>query len=281
VIAGETAAVAVEQVARAAGRPVVAARAQVSADPIEAPAGERRKRSDKHEETATEPGKPLAIAGAPAPLVQATPFERVAHRAAPEGQARVESLGRRESEKEPARASEAAPATNPLVVSDPNRPVDQLLNNVPAFTAPAAQSDAPPVAFAPAAAAPIVAQAALDPGLSVTVLPQSARVSVESSEGDLALHLRIKDGNAEISMGGSLAPMFEQRSAEVQTVLAGEGLHLGRFDLSDNNRQGQQQAPREVPDQDAAPGRPGTINTAPAGDETPVRTSDGRIHVTA
>jgi hypothetical protein len=139
------------------------------------------------------------------------------------------------------------------------------------------------VAFAPAAAAPIVAQAAEDPGLSVTVMPHAARLSVESSEGDLALHLRIKDGNAEISMGGSLAPMFEQRSAEVQTVLAGEGLSLGRFDLSDNNRQGQQ-APREVPEHDAAPARPATNHSAPTsgpGDEQPARTLDGRIHVTA
>ena len=32
-------------------------------------------------------------------------------------------------------------------------------------------------------------------------------------------------------MTGSLAPLFERRSNEVQAVLAGEGLNLGRFDL--------------------------------------------------
>ena len=166
-----------------------------------------------------------------------------------------------------------------LVPDLQHKPAEVLPNNVPAFTAPVPQADAPPVAFAPAAAAPIVAHAVEDPGLSVTVLPQAARVSVESTEGDLALHLRIKDGNAEISMGGSLAPMFEQRSAEVQTVLAGEGLSLGRFDLSDNNQQGQQ-APREVPENDAAPARPATNNSAHssgAGEEQPVRTR-GRPH---
>jgi len=66
-------------------------------------------------------------------------------------------------------------------------------------------------------------------------------------------------------------------------VLAGEGLNLGRFDLSDNNRQGQQ-APREVPDQDAGPARPAaptTVQTTATGDEAPARTVDGRIHVTA
>jgi flagellar hook-length control protein FliK len=119
----------------------------------------------------------------------------------------------------------------------------------------------------------------------VTVMPNVARVSVESADGDLALHLRIKDGNAEVSMTGSLAPMFEQRSNEVQTVLAGEGLNLGRFDLGQDSRQGQQQSqPQELPGDDAGPGRPGNNNPAratSAGGEQPVRRTDGRIHVTA
>jgi hypothetical protein len=285
VTAVEATPIAVEQVVRATARPVVTARAQVTAEPVEVPSGERRKRpaGEKSEDSTAETAKPGILTGAPAPLAAPTAFERLTHRAAPEGQAKVESLGRREADKEPARATEAATPANPFITPDQqNRTADKAVN-LPVFTAPAPQADAAPVAFAPAAAAPIVAHAVEDPGLSVTVLPQAARVSVESAEGDLALHLRIKDGNAEISMGGSLAPMFEQRSAEVQTVLAGEGLALGRFDFNDNNRQGQQ-APREVPGDDATPARPATTTQArpsDAGEEQPVRAVDGRIHVTA
>jgi hypothetical protein len=269
--------VAAVEMARAVVRPVLA-RAQAAEHAEVAPV-ERRKRSDKHEETEEQarPATPVAVS----PLHVHAPAERPVHRGA---DARVEAASRREPEahkevraSDPTAPAAPAPALHPE--AQPQRPLADAA--IPTFTPPV-QQDAPPVAFAPAAAAPIVAQAAEDPGLSVTVMPQAARLSVESSEGDLALHLRIKDGSAEVSIGGSLAPMFEQRSAEVQTVLAGEGLSLGRFDLSDQQRQGQQ-APRELPGDDAGPARPNTNPARPsetASDE-PVRAIDGRIHVTA
>ncbi|HXU80420.1 MAG TPA: hypothetical protein VN914_03440, partial [Polyangia bacterium] len=275
----ETAAPVVAEVARAAAKPVVAARAH-AAEPELAPA-ERRKRpqkDDKIHEEREETARPAVTA---APLVAHAPFERVVHRAAADGHARVESLGRREpeaKETKEVRAGEPAAAPSPLTTA-PAPQHQPAAEPILPFTP--VQQDAAAVAFAPAAAAPIVAQAAEDAGLSVSVLPQAARVSVESPEGDLALHLRIKDGNAEVSIGGSLAPMFEQRSAEVQTVLAGEGLSLGRFDLKDNNQHGHQ-APRELPGDDAAPARPTTNPARPSeAGEAPVRAVDGRIHVTA
>jgi hypothetical protein len=288
-VAPEAAAPATDNSLKIEKRQAQAARAHASAEPAELTWGERRKpaahgKSDERSEAI----KPGVEAGVPAQIVPPVAFERVAHRAAGDSHGKVDGFSRRDHDgKEPSRAADRPAEQAALPLAGPaSAPEQNPLRFDPGFTAqaPLVQPDAaPPVAFAPQAAAPIVAQAAEDAGLSVTILPQSARLSVESSEGDLALHLRIKDGNAEVSIGGSLAPMFEQRSAEVQSVLAGEGLSLGRFDTSDNNRQGQQ-APRDVPGDDARPARPGTTtahSSDTAGVDQPVRSLDGRYHVTA
>ena len=129
----------------------------------------------------------------------------------------------------------------------------------------------------PAHAVPLAAQAMRDDGLSMTVMPHAAHMAIESPEGDLALHLRVREGKAEITVGGSMAPLFEARAPEARAALAGEGLALGRFDLGQqgNGQQGQPapEAPERVPDP-PAPYRQQASDPAP----TP---SDGRIHVTA
>jgi hypothetical protein len=128
----------------------------------------------------------------------------------------------------------------------------------------------------PLHALPLLAEAKEDPGLRATVHPSAAHLTLASSEGDLSLHLRIKDGNAEVRIGGSLAPMFEARAAEIQAVLASEGLNLGRFDLDQGGAR--DQAPREPAD-DSAPTRP----KASASTDTPKPPGHrrGRIHVKA
>ena len=111
----------------------------------------------------------------------------------------------------------------------------------------------------------------------MTVLPHAAHMAIESPDGDLALHLRVRQGSAEISVGGSMAHLFEARAPEARAALASEGLALGRFD-SGQQEGGQQGQP--------APETPERAGEAPApyrpthGSPLPNPTQ-GRIHVTA
>jgi hypothetical protein len=131
---------------------------------------------------------------------------------------------------------------------------------------------------------PLAAQAARDDGLTMTVMPHSAHMSIESSDGDLALHLRVRDGSADVTVGGSMAPLFETRAPEARAALASEGLNLGRFDLgqqaggSSSGSSGQQgQAAPERPDRAPEPATP-YRHQSNHHEATP---GDGRIHVTA
>lgn len=132
----------------------------------------------------------------------------------------------------------------------------------------------------PAAAAPLVAHVAEDPALQVAVLPHVAHVSIASDDGELGLHVRVKDGNAEVRIDGTMAPIFEARSSELKAVLAGEGLELGKFDL------GQESAHQRAPSNPAEDGHGNRGNSRPqyrgpdAAPETS-RTDDGHLHVTA
>ena len=63
-------------------------------------------------------------------------------------------------------------------------------------------------------------------------------------------------------------------------MLAGEGLSLGRFDLGDQQRQGQAPAREPGDEPTARPGAP-RAGTSSSNNDQPVRTVDGRIHVTA
>lgn len=133
-------------------------------------------------------------------------------------------------------------------------------------------------AHLPAQAAPLAAQAARDDGLSMTVLPHAAHMAIESPAGDLDLHMRVRQGSAEITMGGSMAHLFDTRAPEARAALAGEGLALGRFD---SGQQGGGQQNQPTPETPEAAGESPTAyrphQTAPV----PVAPGDGRIHVTA
>lgn len=119
-----------------------------------------------------------------------------------------------------------------------------------------------------------------DDGLDMTVMSHAAHMSIESSDGDLALHLRVRDGSADVTVGGSMAPLFETRAPEARAALASEGLNLGRFDLGQQGsgsggRQGQPAPERsEHAAEPATPYRQQSNHHEPA-------PGDGRIHVTA
>lgn len=184
-------------------------------------------------------------------------------------------------------AGEAAPSAAPnthvagFAPVDDRRPLPARLDGQGG--GPRVAGDAMTAPPLPAEAAPLVARMIEDPGLQVAVLTQAAHFKVEGEDGEsLALHLRVRDGNAEIRIGGSMAPMFEARLPEVQAALAGEGLALGRFDLEHQGGGNQHREPAPSPEERPAP--PAAAPYRPAGraaEPVQVRDEDGHIHVTA
>ena len=157
----------------------------------------------------------------------------------------------------------------------------QVTLPVPAPTA-STPTSAPPTepraaTHLPAHAASLAAQVTRDDGLSVTVLPHAAHMSIESPDGDLALHLRVRQGSAEISLGGSMAHLFATRAPEARAALASEGLALGRFDSGQQDGGQPGQPAPETPEfsgETPASYRPTQGSALPA-------PTEGRIHVTA
>jgi hypothetical protein len=152
--------------------------------------------------------------------------------------------------------------------------------HAPAASGPTSAAAADPrlAAHLPAHASTLAAQVAQNDGLSMTVGPNAARMAIESPDGDLDLRMRVHHGSAEITVGGSMAPLFHARAPEARAALASEGLALGNFDSGQpgGGQQGQP-APEysEVAGEVPAPYRPHQGVPLPA---TP---TDGRIHVTA
>lgn len=159
-----------------------------------------------------------------------------------------------------------------------------VVTTVPMAPAPGAiPSVGEPVQVTPVAveAASIYQRAAEDSGLAVTVLPHVAHLSFNSDDGDLSLHVRVRDGNADVNVSGSMAPIFESKAPEMRTVLANQGLGLGSF-AADQHGQGRhpQQHPESVPSE------PHHAHTAPAARPRTnagesVSIDEGRIHITA
>ena len=189
---------------------------------------------------------------------QASPPSQLAHDVAQNG-ARAE-----------AQVTASPPPIQAAVTPSAHAPTSNI-------SATAALADPRGAAHLPAHAAPLAAQIARDEGLNMTVLPHAAHMAIESPEGDLALHMRVREGSAEITMGGSMAHLFEARAPEARAALASEGLALGRFDSGQpGGGQHGQPAPEtpERADEPPAPYRPNQGASPP----TPAQ---GRIHVTA
>jgi hypothetical protein len=172
-----------------------------------------------------------------------------------------------------------APA--PLAVH--NNPATPVLTppSLPSANPDKSVSDSWTTPALPTGSAQLVDSVANDPGLSVTVLPHAAHLSIASSAGDLALHVRVRDGNADVNVSGSMAPLFDNKGPEVRTALASEGLSLGSFATDQHgNQQGrpnQHEPPTAEPITPPIPSVRRT--TGPAAQH--VATDDKRIHVTA
>jgi hypothetical protein len=194
------------------------------------------------------------------------------------------------SRRERSTASDAAAAIAtphaPLADRAPV-PTPHLVPHAPA-PAPfdAVLASLPPPAPLPPAPSALMAHAAEDPSLRATVMPERAVLSIDTGgAGELALHLRVKDGVADVRVSGAAAHSVEMRPAELRAALASEGLTLGSF-------QSGQPAPEhnrgpERADDDAAVRAPSA--TAPAApvssatttnDSSPALTRRG-FHVTA
>ncbi len=154
----------------------------------------------------------------------------------------------------------------------------QVALPLPTPATSAAAADLRAAAHLPAQAAPLAAQAARDDGLSMNVLPHSAHMAIESPDGDLDLHMRVRQGSAEITVGGSMAHLFETRAPEARAALAGEGLALGRFD---SGQQGGGQQNQPTPELPETTGESPTAYRPHQSAPLPDAPADGRIHVTA
>lgn len=180
------------------------------------------------------------------------------------------SSGDSRGEREPARddrltaAAPVAPAP-----SAPPAPAPELRSR-----------PAEPVGAAAPPPLPNVAPALLeDPSLRVVVLPNIARVHVETSDGgSLSLQVKVHDGVTDIRAGGSAALLVDARQAELRLALAHEGLKMGTFDLAQSDsgsRHHQPHAPAEPP----APPRRAAPPPSPS--TAPLLRADGRLSVKA
>ena len=138
---------------------------------------------------------------------------------------------------------EAARDERPALASPLLTPMQTATNAGSRPTEPTAIAAPPPV--------PFVAPAHLDdPSLRVVVLPNIARMNVETQEGSLSLQVRVHDGVTDVRASGAGAMLVDARQGELRLALAHEGLTLGQFDLtqSDSGSSSRHQRP-ETPDE--------------------------------
>lgn len=76
-----------------------------------------------------------------------------------------------------------------------------------------------------------------DSRMQGAVLRHAAHVSVEDASGHtIGIHLRVKDGVAEVRLEGAAPPLAQVREADLRVALASEGLLLGGFELASSDR---------------------------------------------
>lgn len=148
---------------------------------------------------------------------------------------------------------------------------------------PAAAAATPPAAPASPEAA-LLARAADDPSLRATVMSEKAVLSLDTGGGrELELHLRVKDGVADVRIDGAGAAALDIRPQELRVALAGEGIALGRFDSGQPPPQHQHQNTADAAsDEPARPAPPSP--RAPAAEtppQHPTASRDRGVHITA
>jgi hypothetical protein len=135
-------------------------------------------------------------------------------------------------------APEPRPAATETLALRPNLPVDA------ATAARSGSAPAPSIAGTPGpllgpplptAAASLVQAAVDDETLHAAAIGNSAHLRLQTASGqDVSLHIRVRDGIADIRVDGSTgtngALPIELRASEVRTALAGEGISLGTFE---------------------------------------------------
>jgi hypothetical protein len=181
----------------------------------------------------------------------------------------------------------ATPPTSPSLEPSPQQPLPPYPAQPATPTAtpnqPIADLSLLPVPAADGFSAPhtnLIHQAVADSGLTMAVFPHAAHVSLVSDDGDLSLHVRVRDGSAEVNVSGTMAPLFESKGPEVRTILAGEGLGLGSFATDQQGgHQHSQQGTGSGADFHPYPSSPKHQAASPA---SPIVANDeNHIHVTA
>jgi hypothetical protein len=136
---------------------------------------------------------------------------------------------------EPNKSSDAKDARSEMTVLPPGPEVRTVREGLlPPFDA-TALTQVPPVAFE-------------DPSLRVVVLPNIARLNVETQDGSsLSLQVRVHDGVTDIRAQGAAAHLIEAHAPDLRMALAREGLALGHFDSghSERHRQSEVEHPFE------------------------------------
>lgn len=137
--------------------------------------------------------------------------------------------------------------------------------------------DAPAPVKEAAPLAPVASLLLDDATARVVLMPNIARMSVDTGEaGLLNVQLKVRDGVTELTATGPAAPILEARQGELRVALAKEGLALGHFDLT---QQGSQHRHAERHDPEAAI-TPNNVRRS-SSTTSDVATEDGRVHVKA
>jgi hypothetical protein len=223
---------------------------------------------------ATRPAKELAVAA------QVVTLETVTARAvaAPETQRVTAPSARTTSLRAPQERAEREP------IPEEKRRLKEdaaVTPHAPSVTlAPRPAELVEPVVAAPVqvptAFEPLLAQITDDPSLRISLMPNVARMSLDTGDagGRVHLQLKVNDGIAEVRATGPGAHLIELRQNELRVALAQEGLAMGHFDLAQSGGQQHQERP-EAPLRDpwAAP--------RPAINHHVASATDGHLHVKA
>lgn len=182
------------------------------------------------------------------------------------------------------------PSNNGSVTSTPPTPA------VPVPQASAVPTGATRVSetyLSPARSRPVTSPELMDLGhlgnAKIDVSNNEARVSVDTEAGALSLHVRVRQGVADVTVDGHAAAQLGAHGRDLEAYLAKEGFTLGRFNVDDRWRDGGtvsgdtegREPSRQGADEGDGTGHADTPTARPvSGDPARVRTS-GRLHVKA
>ncbi|MCA3015495.1 MAG: hypothetical protein INH41_24155 [Myxococcaceae bacterium] len=221
---------------------------------------EREARTAAADGTAPQPAKAPLILELAAQRLAPTPEPK---RARSEGQSpspHEPQVAGLERKREPER-DDASALSRPPVAALPLEP-----------SAPA-RIEVPPAAPPLHAVTPAMLE---DPALRVIVLPNVARVNVDTGDqGSVSLQVKVQDGVADVRATGPAASLIEARQGELRVALASEGLSLGQFDLGQSDSGGRRERFETAEERELAPRR------APLRATTTTTRTDGRLSVKA